>query len=921
MYDLDYDPHWDNVDFYLPVKSESPALEVFRGIADSDWVPTTATLTVSTSFPGGADRSLAGAGDTAARVNTYVRNDELELSGEWTVEWHARSPTTRTNWLEFFSAANARVGTSFMREFGPGATLIAFGGSVNGAGAWLAGQGAPQHILCQLRVDGATTYLEAFVDGVRRFQVIDPDPASQGFTGFIKTMHIGQAFPGATRWLAGVMDNIRITKDVARAVGGADFTPPIIGSTYPTVGPPDFTSGLVSGVVNVNGSPAIRELIAITWAKQTYVEDGNTVVQRRIVGSTISDEFGAYEINTGTFIEEVIILALENYGQVWQPNRALEVGDRIRPTQPNQNGYVYEVTLAGSSGTEEPTWIVPTESVNTQTIGACTALALPLYWSVAHAPVVPEPQGALPWAPTDAPLIQLIDPSDEEAGHTLVGVNYSVMVDTSGNGRNFIQNTDTLRPQRLPDWIGANVGMTFTTRRWMDAPFPDNTADFAIVLLLKRDAVTINGAGNLSIYNAIASASSVEASRYTQAAYNGTAFFSSPNIGGASLTGPAVDSDPHIVVHRVRMGGTSEYRHDGALVDSADTSAQVPVNGVTNRIGQHRWGNDAFFMIGTIGFYAIMQAPSELDVQRMEGYLAHRFDLTAVLPVDHPFKINPPTNAAPALWTPEQLTDLAVWLDASDETTVTQAAGVVSQWNDKSANLFTFQNPTAPSAPSVGALLNGNPVIDFDGTDDVLVSQQAAAQFAFLNELTPVHLFCVFKPGNGADVNALMGIVNTGRNSSATRGYSFNFDDRAAQSRNNAILSFISGGPGPTAPIDATFLDTAPANTYTLAAVRTDVDAVAAQRSSLWVNGEATARQTNAKTETMTLGNPVHPLTLGAMGDLSFFFEGQIAEIIIVDGDLTDAERNRVEGYLAWKWGQQANLPVSHPHADAAPTV
>jgi hypothetical protein len=37
-------------------------------------------------------------------------------------------------------------------------------------------------------------------------------------------------------------------------------------------------------------------------------------------------------------------------------------------------------------------------------------------------------------------------------------------------------------------------------------------------------------------------------------------------------------------------------------------------------------------------------------------------------------------------------------------------------------------------------------------------------------------------------------------------------------------------------------------------------------------------------------------------------------ELILYYGDLAPPDRQRVEGYLAWKWGLQANLPTTHPY-------
>jgi hypothetical protein len=45
----------------------------------------------------------------------------------------------------------------------------------------------------------------------------------------------------------------------------------------------------------------------------------------------------------------------------------------------------------------------------------------------------------------------------------------------------------------------------------------------------------------------------------------------------------------------------------------------------------------------------------------------------------------------------------------------------------------------------------------------------------------------------------------------------------------------------------------------------------------------------------------------------------EAAEIILFNVDLSAANCSYVEGYLAWKWGLQANLPSNHPYKSAAP--
>jgi hypothetical protein len=44
-----------------------------------------------------------------------------------------------------------------------------------------------------------------------------------------------------------------------------------------------------------------------------------------------------------------------------------------------------------------------------------------------------------------------------------------------------------------------------------------------------------------------------------------------------------------------------------------------------------------------------------------------------------------------------------------------------------------------------------------------------------------------------------------------------------------------------------------------------------------------------------------------------------VAEMVLYDHQLADADRQAVEGYLAWKWGLEANLPVGHLYKSAPP--
>ena len=47
---------------------------------------------------------------------------------------------------------------------------------------------------------------------------------------------------------------------------------------------------------------------------------------------------------------------------------------------------------------------------------------------------------------------------------------------------------------------------------------------------------------------------------------------------------------------------------------------------------------------------------------------------------------------------------------------------------------------------------------------------------------------------------------------------------------------------------------------------------------------------------------------------------GSISEVLVFNTSHSDSQRQMIEGYLAWKWGLQSNLPDNHPFKSAAPS-
>jgi len=71
-----------------------------------------------------------------------------------------------------------------------------------------------------------------------------------------------------------------------------------------------------------------------------------------------------------------------------------------------------------------------------------------------------------------------------------------------------------------------------------------------------------------------------------------------------------------------------------------------------------------------------------------------------------------------------------IWLDAKDETTITEVSGAVSAWVDKSENAYGFQQSSAGARPE---LIGGNDGIRFGTNDYLFITQTPLYAMGSLN--------------------------------------------------------------------------------------------------------------------------------------------------------------------------------------------
>jgi len=274
-----------------------------------------------------------------------------------------------------------------------------------------------------------------------------------------------------------------------------------------------------------------------------------------------------------------------------------------------------------------------------------------------------------------------------------------------------------------------------------------------------------------------------------------------------------------------------------------------------------------------------------------------------------------------ASWTPADLADLRAWYKA-DAITGLSDGDPVSTWSDSSGGGYDLTQTSTARPLYQTNTLNGLPVVEFDGSDD-FIEASTAADWAFLNTAGGAEVLAVWKAGTSADPEGINALFATNRGSVLNQGaYTFH-DSRSALPRDDVIASAVrnseTGGTGDNYYLAPTGDDFMPANTAALLNVTFDCsNSTADYKVRHRLNG-GTAVGGNTSTKTASTSNPLDPLRLGYLNGSVGFLNGYIAEVVICDALLSGTDREKVEGYLAHKWGLESNLPSTHPYKSSAP--
>lgn len=270
-------------------------------------------------------------------------------------------------------------------------------------------------------------------------------------------------------------------------------------------------------------------------------------------------------------------------------------------------------------------------------------------------------------------------------------------------------------------------------------------------------------------------------------------------------------------------------------------------------------------------------------------------------------------GTAAANWTPIELTSsvLSVWLKSdTGVTTVTSSPyETVSLWADQSGNSNDAIQATPAARPiqlatTASGSINNFPGIDFlyDGSTNNYLDI-ATASTIDMNS-SGVSIFVMINP----DVTSGTGTIADKTSSAAPPVTSYQL---VVGSGSTDGLEFTGAS---TVQSSASILTT---SNYQIAGVISNIASAAiAETYGFWVNG---TQQGNL---TIGLGaDNTNPLRIGASMAGTNGLNGKIVEIIVIKGELSIGNRQKVEGYLAHRYNTFTDLPSNHPYRNTAPTV
>ena len=273
--------------------------------------------------------------------------------------------------------------------------------------------------------------------------------------------------------------------------------------------------------------------------------------------------------------------------------------------------------------------------------------------------------------------------------------------------------------------------------------------------------------------------------------------------------------------------------------------------------------------------------------------------LQASLPVTHPYYKFSPSSAIPFL--PTNLSGCTLWLDGADSSTIIRSGVNMTQWNDKSGlanNMIPFS--TFSNATVMSNYWNGLNVLNFSG---VAVYQAPASSAVY-----PIDVYIVLAL---KDLTTHVDVFSLTPSAAVDNFNNLGFSEYITSRWYNGSSGF-SRTPNTASTTNET------STSFLLMNWSIANNNYVIRRNGTQLSQTASYTWTMTTGSIFQLGWRISPLIFSP-GSYAGAFRGYIGEIVAFNSQLSTANRQKVEGYLASKWGLTSSLPTIHPYRQFEP--
>ena len=358
-----------------------------------------------------------------------------------------------------------------------------------------------------------------------------------------------------------------------------------------------------------------------------------------------------------------------------------------------------------------------------------------------------------------------------------------------------------------------------------------------------------------------------------------------------------------VFVASMTQTGATTYTLGLNGIVSAQTAATARMANRQVVIGA---GSGSAYGLGEVLFYD--GALSTQERQRVEGYLSWKWrgQRTAYpgantnFPITHPFYRFPTPTVTP--FNPISPTNLLMWYDGADTSSLTLSGSTITAWNDKSGNdnhLTVAVGPTRTATSS-------NPAgwdVSFDGSTQYIRSNSLAVT----NGTNTMTAFIVVKNTTSATLGRIIAGITSG-----------------PETTENGAFRFANAGTNSIAITKGSLTGTNDGTNYTISSDVYHIITITwngAANSPVFVDGSLNSTYSANSNTTFSFTRFGFGASLGTSPGFTpaTFWTGSLNEVIIYRSALSSIQRRQMEGHLAWKWGLQTSLPTTHPYYKVRP--